>query len=128
MARWSLRKAAQPALVVVVLAYSGYACLSDSGPYRWLAELQTRWFGGHEIIVTFMIIAGVGVAAVTLATSFLEERLGTHDARGSAPGRQWSEARKLAVAGAAFLVAGAVSGAIAYRIATQVLSFESVDL
>jgi hypothetical protein len=36
-------------------AYAGYAWYSYSGPFKWLAELQLKWFGEYEIQLTFLL-------------------------------------------------------------------------
>jgi|GEM_PF-4990852 len=43
------------------LLYSLYCMLLFSGPYRWLAELQMRWFGSYYVSVTcvFTLLFGV---------------------------------------------------------------------
>src|SRR5439155_9304648 len=64
-----LRRTLGGILLLLIAAASIYCGWTYSGPYRWIAEAQLRWFGTYETQITFFLslaVIGGPVLAVVL--------------------------------------------------------------
>jgi hypothetical protein len=66
----------ETALIVIAMGYALYSAGTETGPYRWLAELQGRWFGGHYPKLTFAAMIVVGAAAAALVAPIVLRIIG----------------------------------------------------
>ena len=89
-------------LAAAMVALTLYWTFTYSGPYRYLAELQLKWFGVYYSEATAIVII-LGLLGIALGIKFLfrgAERLvpGTPSAAGNAANgyrRKWGVARPL---------------------------------
>ena len=116
------------ALALASAGYSVYAALTDSGVYRWLTELQTRWFGGHEPMWTMIILLIGGTIAATLV-SFIVARVFGPSSRGEwAPMSERTGSLLALLAALAFVIAAGTMGWLAAEISARPVIYELFDL
>jgi hypothetical protein len=94
------------ALILAALGYGFYAAMTDSGPYRWLTERQTAWFGGHYPMLTVLALFIAGLLAVGLVSA-IGSRIVRDDVRDGASVSNRTGMLLVLLAGLAF-AAGAV--------------------
>jgi hypothetical protein len=84
-----------------------YYLVTETGPYRWLGELQGRWFGEHEVAVTMMALFGGGAFAAAIVASVVRRVTGIGTGAGGAERKPMAQSTQLllmALAGAGFTV------------------------
>ena len=103
-------------LVIVVVACCLFARATESGPYRWLAELQGRWFGAHYPKLTVLAMIVVGAIAATLVAPVVLRIAGVEAGPRRAMSAR-SQAWLTALAGVAFAAAAVATGWLGARAA-----------
>ena len=99
MRQWSVRT--QVICLVPAVAITAYGAYAFWGPYRWIAQLQMRWFGAYELKVT-LIFTLLAIAVALWPVALLLERResaerspGVGGVRGTTPRGVGGDARDL---------------------------------
>jgi hypothetical protein len=155
MRQWSVRT--QVICIVPAVAITAYGAYAFWGPYRWIAQLQLRWFGAYEQKIT-LIFTLLAIAVAMWPIALLLERReaaerspGVGGVRGTTPRGVGGDASDLGervveffariqphlhtrsgqavLVGLGLLGFAAYSGAVAYRAGSSVtLSADQADV